>query len=80
MLHKVNTCSTIVLTINNSVDEVDDKRQTIPSVMPLFLKINGMVAQIEEIIPRKLLANKSNELHLINRCSYKQSSVTWKKE
>jgi len=48
--------------------------------MPLFLKINGMVAQIEGIIPKKLLANKSNELYLINRCSYKQSSITWNKE
>jgi len=32
--------------------------------MPLPLKVNGMVAQIEMIMPTKLLMNKSNELYL----------------
>ena len=42
-----------------------------PSITPLSLKVNGMVAQIEGIMPRKLLINKSNELYFTSWCNKK---------
>ena len=52
--------------VNNNVAEVNDKGQTYPSIVPICLKVNGMVAQIEGIIPRKLcilLATEATNNH-----------------
>ena len=42
--------------------------------------VNRIVLQIEEIMPRKLLINKSSELYFVNRFSAKLSSVTRRNE
>jgi len=51
-----------------------------PSVIPLSLEVDGILLQIEGIMPRKLLINKSSEFYFVNRCSAKLSSVTRQKE
>jgi len=48
-----------------------------PSVIPLSLKVNEMVLQIEGIVPRKLLINKFSTLYFLHHCGAKLSSTVW---
>ena len=60
-----------------SVSVKDDAQRTIPQQLLSPLKVKGIIDQTTEIVPKKLLINKSNELYLMGLCNNKGSSLTY---